>query len=92
MLTSKVIHADGTEEVFSVASVKLCGKTAPSVVVFDRASNGLVQVGAGQVFVMNDGGKTVAKYDLGAPANEPRSFFAVTAGTANAAISTISNS
>lgn len=74
MLTVKYCFPDGDEMIFPVAGVtkkmrKVGSPTSPSAdVTFDRlpgSGPGLLQVASGCVYVMNDNGKTVAKYDLG---------------------------
>jgi len=74
MLTVRYCDPDGGEIVFPVSSVhksmrKTGSPTTPHAdVTFDRipgSGPGLLQVSSGCVYVMNDHGKTVAKYDLG---------------------------
>lgn len=74
MLTVRYCDPDGGEIVFPVSSVsKTPRKVGTSTseyadVNFDRlpgSGPGLLQVSSGCVYVMNDHGKTVAKYDLG---------------------------
>jgi hypothetical protein len=84
MLTVRYCDPDGGEIVFPVASVqKSVRKTGSSTtphadVTFDRlpGSPGLLQVSSGCVYVMNDHGKTVAKYDLGPYGDVPWSSHA----------------
>lgn len=61
MLTAKVIHKNYTEEVFQINSSEFNPNGGVS---FDRAGPGLQSVSAGQVYIMNEAGKTVASYDL----------------------------
>lgn len=80
MLTVKYCFPEGDEMVFAVNAVtktirKVGSPTTPHAdVVFDRipgSGPGLLQVSSGCVYVMNDGGKTVAKYDLGPYGDKP---------------------
>ena len=81
MLTVKYVSPDGDETVFPVLTVcftpRKIGESlvtpnadvAPNAgVTFDRPKDsgpGLMQVSSGCVYVMNENGKTVSKYDLG---------------------------
>lgn len=95
MLTVRYCDPDGGEVVFPVSSVqksprKTGSSTSPHAdVTFDRlpgSGPGLLQVSSGCVYVMNDHGKTVAKYDLGPCGDVPWTahatapVFAVTSG------------
>lgn len=80
MLTVRYCDPDGGEIVFPVSSVtktprKVGSSTSPHAdVMFDRlpgSGPGLLQVSSGCVYVMNDHGKTVAKYDLGPYGDAP---------------------
>ena len=72
MLTVKVRRMDGTEWVEEVSSVAYnsAGQSAsgrPSVTFFRHGKEPLgTDVYEGKVYVMNENGKTIADYDLGA--------------------------
>lgn len=77
MLTAKHISLNGSERVFEVASFRfepgheMFGQqgqsgTPPTIWVRYEPSQDESPVTGGTVFLMNSGGKTVARYDLGA--------------------------
>lgn len=76
MFTIKHITLSGTEIIYSGEHIRfepegLCVSTnpnssSPAMVSFFHAKGHQVEIGGGTVFVMNDAGKTVARYDLGA--------------------------
>lgn len=97
MLTVKVIHPDGIQEIFPVVEVKATPRISTTAalqgmdVYFERGgTKGLCQVSAGSVFVMNDSGKTVARYDLGNAADEKAPMGAI-ARNASAGIGTFAS-
>ena len=77
MLTIRHIHLGGEEDIFAVASFRYApgtekvgqqgqSATPQTIWVRDVAPGDERPLTGGTVFVMNENGKTVARYDLGA--------------------------
>lgn len=70
MFTIKLVTDNGYQHIYRGRDVRFVPATAQNsapaynVVQFDDAETGLITIGEGRVFVMNDSGKTVADYDL----------------------------
>jgi hypothetical protein len=71
MLTIRHVESCAHEQIFQVTDVSYQpenagGTTAPETVFGYREPGHPLQFTDGLIYVMNDNGKTVAKYDLGA--------------------------
>lgn len=79
MFTVKHISPDGSEQLWTATEVKYdprygsagVGTSATGKVEIDFASGGSWHLYEGTVFVMNDAGKTVQRYNLSEPAPMP---------------------
>lgn len=78
MLTVRYHHTDGTDEIFEVLSLKYDNRDSAPTAAHCKPTSGRVEfirphakddtmafAYSGLVYVMNETGKTVAKYDLG---------------------------
>lgn len=66
MLTIKIVY-DGSETIKEVESVALRSSldVSPSVTFTEKGNAGFVSIWEGDIYVMNDNGKTIADYHLG---------------------------
>lgn len=98
MLTVKYCYPHGQETVFPVMAVHFHPREVASArgptsdVMFERAKDsgpGLTQVSSGCVYVMNEFGKTVAKYDLGPYSDVPTAVAVTFTGVGTTTAATI---
>ena len=73
MLTVKHISLSGIETIYPASSVEFrpaatkdCAPASDSVLAFTEQHYVVAELTGGTVFVMNEHGKTVSRYDLGA--------------------------
>lgn len=92
MFTIKHIELSGTETLYQAAKPVFHPKdnSLRAAIEFDVANNEVARLEGGTVFVMNDGGKTIARYDLGA-SNVPLGLSVNLAANSRQGISVSSN-
>lgn len=66
MMTIKHISISGEERLFEAKSVRLSSNETPETVWFTTPDGKQEPLTGGTVYVMNDNGKTVSRFDIGA--------------------------